>query len=70
MEQFTPAPQSGNRVIAYVKEAQAELKKVTWPTKRETFVYTTLVIAISVGVAAFIALVDYGLTIGVEQILK
>lgn len=70
MEQFTPAPQSGNRLISYVKESQAELKKVTWPTKRETLVYTTLVIAISVAVAAFLALADYLLTIGLEQILK
>lgn len=59
-----------NRLTKYIKESIAELKKVTWPTKRETTNYTILVIGISLGLAAFIGLADYILTLGVEQIIK
>lgn len=59
-----------NRLVKYIKEAYRELKKVVWPTKRETTNYTLLVIAISLTLAAFIGIADYILTIGVEQIIK
>jgi preprotein translocase subunit SecE len=58
------------RLTQYIKESIAELKKVTWPTKRETTNYTVLVIGISLALAAFIGLADYILTLGVEQIIK
>jgi len=58
------------KITAYIKDSIAELKKVTWPTKKQTINYTLLVIGISLGVAAFIGIVDYILTIGVQQIIK
>lgn len=69
MEHTVPAS-SGNKLVAYLRESRAELQKVVWPTKRETLMYTGLVIGISVAVALFIAAIDYLLTLGVEQILK
>jgi len=59
-----------NKLVQYIKESIAELKKVTWPTKKETTNYTLLVIGISLAVAAFIGIVDFILTLGVEQIIK
>jgi preprotein translocase subunit SecE len=35
------------------------MKKVTWPTKKETYNYTVLVIGISLGTAAFLGALDY-----------
>ena len=35
------------------------MKKVAWPTKKETTKHTLLVIGISLGVAAFLGAFDY-----------
>lgn len=43
-----------NQAITFVKEAQIELKKVTWPTRRQTIRYTAAVILMSLAVAAFL----------------
>jgi preprotein translocase subunit SecE len=48
-----------NKLSNYIKESVAEMKKVTWPTKKETRNYTILVIGISIGVALFLGLLDY-----------
>ena len=42
----------------FVSEVISELKKVTWPTRAETIKLTTVVIAISVLVGAFIGGLD------------
>lgn len=52
-----------NRLINYIKSSHQELKKVVWPSKKEVTQHTMLVIGISIGVAAFLGLVDYVLTI-------
>ncbi|MDD5527798.1 MAG: preprotein translocase subunit SecE [Patescibacteria group bacterium] len=43
----------------YIKSSIEEMKKVTWPTKKETYNYTVLVIGVSLGVAAFLGALDY-----------
>lgn len=59
-----------NRVTTYIKESIVELKKVTWPTKKETTNYTLLVIGISLGIAFFVGIVDYILALGMEKLIK
>ena len=46
-------------VTTYLTQAWAEIKKVNWPTKKETRQYTLLVIGISLGVAAYLGGLDY-----------
>ncbi|MDD4901808.1 MAG: preprotein translocase subunit SecE [Patescibacteria group bacterium] len=48
-----------NAITNYIKSSIEEMKKVTWPTKKETYNYTLLVILISLGVAAFLGALDY-----------
>jgi len=48
-----------NRLIDYIKASVEEMKKVTWPTKKETYNYTLLVIGLSLAVAAFLGALDY-----------
>jgi len=48
-----------NKLTNYLKESVAEMKKVTWPTKKETYNYTLLVIGLSVGVALFLGAWDF-----------
>jgi preprotein translocase SecE subunit len=35
------------------------MRKVTWPTKAQTFNYSALVVGLSIGMALFLGLLDY-----------
>ncbi len=59
-----------NKLSNYIKESIAEMKKVTWPTKKETTNYTILVIGISIGVALFLGFLDYLFTTGFQFIIN
>ena len=59
-----------NKITNYLQESVAEMKKVTWPTKKETYNYTILVIAISLGVALFLGILDYVFTTGLQFIIN
>ena len=50
------------RIVQFFKEVRAELAKVIWPSRRETVRMTLVVLAFSIGVAAFLGAIDYGLT--------
>jgi len=41
------------------KDVGAEIRKITWPTRRETIKYTLIVIGISVIVAMFLGGFDF-----------
>ncbi len=43
----------------YFKATIAEMKQVTWPTQKQAFLYTILVILISVIVSLFLGAFDY-----------
>ncbi|MDO8668607.1 MAG: preprotein translocase subunit SecE [bacterium] len=58
-----------NRIIVYLKASIEEMKKVTWPTKKETYNYTLLVIFISLGVALFLGILDIIFTKGLEYLI-
>jgi preprotein translocase subunit SecE len=59
-----------NKLIEYIKSAIAEMKKVTWPTKKEAKNYTLIVIGFSIGVALFLGLLDYIFSIGISKIIS
>ena len=48
-----------NKLTNYIKASVQEMKKVTWPTKKETTNYTVMVIGISLGTAGFLGLLDF-----------
>ena len=58
-----------NKLVQYIKDSRNEIKKVTWPTKKEIKQHTILVITISLAVAAFLGLVDYILSQVIEKII-
>jgi len=58
-----------NRLINYIKASRLELKKVVWPSKKEIISHTSLVIGISLAVAAFLGIADYILTLVIGQII-
>jgi len=48
-----------DRLINFLKDSKAELKRVTWPTRQETTKYTMTVIIVSAAVAIFLGSLDY-----------
>jgi preprotein translocase subunit SecE len=46
------------KAIDFLGEVKAELKKVTWPTRRETINSTYIVLAVVGVVSVFLAMVD------------
>lgn len=63
-------PLKNNKLTNYLKESYKELKKVIWPSKKETWRYTLLVIGISLVVASFLGAMDYFLNWGLNLIIK
>lgn len=47
-----------NRIVRYFREVRAELRKVVWPTRKEATRLSLIVIAVTVGMSAFLGVVD------------
>jgi preprotein translocase subunit SecE len=58
------------QVRDFFREVRIELKKVTWPSRKETIAATGMVIILSVLVAFFLGLLDIGLSKAVGILLK
>ena len=58
-----------NKIINYFTSAWAEAKKVSWPTKKQTFEYSVLVIGLSVGFAFFFVALDYVFNSGLDKLI-
>ena len=59
-----------NAVSDYFRGALSEMKKVIWPSKKQTTNYTIIVIILSIGVAVFFGVLDYVFNLGLEKIIK
>ena len=51
-----------DKVLDYIRESKAELKKVTWPTKQQLWYFTLIVLIVTFISAAYLGLVDLLLT--------
>jgi len=49
-------------VTQFLREVRAELAKVTWPTRKDTIASTSVVLVIVILIAAFLGIVDLGLS--------
>ncbi len=58
-----------NVVTQYLKDTRSELNHVAWPTQTQTIVYTVLVAAISLGIAAYLGLFDFLFTTGLTKVI-
>lgn len=72
LNNFKPSSNSGEKfnLIQYLKDSKAELKKVSWPTKKATWRNTWVVIGFSVLVAFFLGLLDFVFSYGLEWYLS
>jgi preprotein translocase subunit SecE len=58
-----------NVVRQFLAEAKVELKKVTWPTRKELLSTTAVVIILVILVAFFLGIVDLGLVKIIRNVL-
>ncbi|HBR80963.1 MAG: Preprotein translocase subunit E [Candidatus Uhrbacteria bacterium GW2011_GWE2_45_35] len=56
--------------ISYLKESKEELKKVTWPSKKDAIRYSTIVVGVTIGLAVFFTVIDWALSLGLDQLVK
>jgi preprotein translocase subunit SecE len=50
------------KILQFLKEVRFELKRVTWPSRKETLAGTMVVVIIVLIVASFLGIVDLGLS--------
>ena len=55
--------------LDYLQEVQSELKKVTWPTRKQTLGTTLVVIVLVTIVSIFLGLFDYGFSELIRAVL-
>jgi preprotein translocase subunit SecE len=59
-----------DRARTFLTDVRAEMKRVTWPTKREVYATTVVVILVSVFFGLYLWLVDLGLSTAVHWLLR
>ena len=55
--------------ISYLKNVRQELTHVVWPSNKQALAHVVMIVLISAFTAFFIALLDYGLTQGVNYLI-
>jgi preprotein translocase subunit SecE len=70
LAQSEPKKKKKTSPAQFVREVRAEARKITWTSRKETWI-TSIMVAIMVVLAAvFFAVVDAGLQFAVTQVLK
>ena len=69
-EQISKARDLIPRTIIFLQEVWAELKKVHWPSRQETYAATAVVLVVVSIVAIFLGTVDFALSQVIQVILR
>jgi preprotein translocase subunit SecE len=56
-------------VTSYFKEVRAEMKHVSWPSRRQAAMYTAVVIGVSLAVAIYLGVLDYLFAFVIQKII-
>jgi preprotein translocase subunit SecE len=59
-----------SKVGEFLQQVKAELQKVTWPTRKETYGSTMVVIVLVLMVAVFLWVVDSALSAMIQTLLN
>ncbi len=57
------------KIKKFLQESREELRHVNWPTRNEAVRLTTVVVGLSVGLAAFLGSFDYGFTTLIKTLI-
>ena len=55
--------------VEFFKEAWQELKKVYWPSRKETYAATLVVIIVVLLLSVYLAAVDFALTKAIQAVI-
>ena len=69
-EQLSKARDVVPRSMNFLQEVWAELKKVHWPTRTETYAATAVVLAVVAIVGLFLGTVDFLISQAIQLILR
>jgi preprotein translocase subunit SecE len=69
-EQWEKVRDSVPRATNFLSEVWAELRKVHWPTRKETYAATAVVIVVTIIVTVFLGVVDFAVSHIVRVILS
>ncbi|MDD4803799.1 MAG: preprotein translocase subunit SecE [Candidatus Pacebacteria bacterium] len=58
-----------SKLSNYILETRGEMKHVSWPTRRQTLLFTVLVIFVSIVVSVYLGLFDYIFSIGLKSLI-
>lgn len=58
------------KVVKYFREVYGELKRVSWPTKKELVSYTVAVVVFVVLMAVIVGLLDFVFANGIKLIVR
>ncbi|HEY4502750.1 MAG TPA: preprotein translocase subunit SecE [Candidatus Paceibacterota bacterium] len=58
-----------SRFTQYLQDTRVELKHVSWPTRRQAIVFTTLVILVSLATAFLLGFFDFIFTLLIEKFI-
>jgi preprotein translocase subunit SecE len=58
-----------NPAVNYVQESVLELKRINWPTGKQAFRLTLIVLSFCLVSAVFIGILDWVLNVGYNQLL-
>jgi len=70
----TPSPKTGgvvqlvNQGREFLDEAVAELRRVYWPTRKETMAFTWIVLIVVGFVSLYLGVVDYVISLGMRLV--
>ncbi len=70
MSEAAKTKKSGNRITRFFKEVKSELKKVTWPSKKQVTKNTLVVIAAVVLIGIVIWVLDLIFSLGLGILIK
>jgi preprotein translocase subunit SecE len=68
-EWLQKAQDSVQQATDFFQEAWQELKKVHWPSRKETYAATVVVIVVVVLISIYLALVDLALTKAIQAVV-
>ncbi|MFQ5432306.1 MAG: preprotein translocase subunit SecE [Nitrospinota bacterium] len=56
--------------VRFVTEARNELRKVSWPTRKDTTSVTVVVIALVFIIGFYLAIIDWGLSQVIQKLIR
>ena len=63
-------PKKRTSFAQFLREVRVEARKITWTSRRETWITSVMVGIMVVLAAVFFRLVDFLIALGIDQILK